>query len=73
MAAEGWGEEKFIPRGWSTVKNKEMGGGWGGEDYALTPEVIVILPDSVRPRMEFLICSIKPQLSIWRHTYLQMI
>ena len=29
MAAEGWGEEKFIPRGRSTVKNKERGGGRG--------------------------------------------
>ena len=29
MAAEGWGEENFIPRGRSTVKNKEMGGGKG--------------------------------------------
>ena len=27
MAAEGWGEEKFIPRWKSTVKNKERGGG----------------------------------------------
>ena len=26
MAAEGWEEEKFIPRGPSTVKNKERGG-----------------------------------------------
>ena len=29
MAAEGWGEKKFIPRGRSTVKNKERGGGRG--------------------------------------------
>ena len=26
MGAEGWGEEKFIPRGQSTVKNKERDG-----------------------------------------------
>ena len=35
MGAEGWGEEKFIPRGWSTVKNKERDGGRGVEDYAV--------------------------------------
>ena len=29
MGGEGWGEEKFIPRGWSTVKNKERDGGRG--------------------------------------------
>ena len=29
MGAEGWEEEKFIPRGWSTVKNKERDGGRG--------------------------------------------
>ena len=29
MGAEGWGEEKFIPRGWLTVKNKERDGGRG--------------------------------------------
>ena len=34
MAAEGWGEEKFIPRGRSTVKNKEMG---GGREVKITP------------------------------------
>ena len=29
MVAGGWGEERFIPRGWSTVKNKKKGGGKG--------------------------------------------
>ena len=29
MEVEGWGEEKFIPRGRSTVKNKERGRGRG--------------------------------------------
>ena len=29
MAAEGWGEDKSIPRGRSTVKDKERGGGRG--------------------------------------------
>ena len=35
MGAEGWGEEKFIPRGQSTVENKERDGGRGVEDYAV--------------------------------------
>ena len=38
MAAEGWGEEKFIPRGRSTVKNKERGGGRGVKiTYVFSP------------------------------------
>ena len=37
MAAEGWGEEKFIPRGRSTVKNKERGGGRGVKRRLFSP------------------------------------
>ena len=38
MGAEGWEEEKFIPRGWSTVKNKERGGGRGVKiTYVISP------------------------------------
>ena len=38
MAAEGWGEEKFIPRVRSTVKNKERGGGRGVKiTYVFSP------------------------------------
>ena len=57
MAAEGWGEENLYQGG---GLNKERGG--VGEWRLRLPEVIVILPHSVRPRTEFLIGSIKLQL-----------
>ena len=37
MAAEDWGEEKFIPRGRSTVKNEERGGGRGVKRRLFSP------------------------------------
>ena len=62
MAGEGWGEKKFIPRGWSTVKNRERGGGGGGEDYVYLKSLFS--QKSVRPRTEFLIGAVRLQLSI---------
>ena len=37
MAARGWGEEKFIPRGWLTFMNKERGGGRGVKIFLPSP------------------------------------
>ena len=56
------GREKFIPRGWSTVKNRERGGG-GGEDYVYLKSLL-FSQKSVRPRTEFLIGAVRLQLSI---------
>ena len=49
--------KKFVPREWSTAKNKERGGGRG---VKVTPaRSIVILEISVRSRKEFLIGAFK--------------
>ena len=56
------GRKKFVPRGRSTIKYKEKGR--GGEVKIMPARSIVILENSVRPRMEFLIGAVKLQLSV---------
>ena len=61
MAAEGWREKRFVPRGWSTVKSRR--GLWVREWRLHLPKVIAIFQNSVHPT-EFLIGVVKLQLSI---------
>ena len=61
MAAEGWEEKRNIHQGGG--RQSMIGRGVGG--VKITPaEVIIILQNSVRPLTDFLMATVKLQLSI---------
>ena len=61
MAAEGWEEKRNIHQGGG--RRSMIGRGVGGVN--ITPaEVIIILQNSVRPLTDFLMATVKLQLSI---------